>query len=138
MAKDIFHATVKKALEKDGWIITNDPYKLKVLDTNYDIDLGAEKLLAAEKGNQKIAVEVKSFIKLSFAHEFHSALGQYLNYASFLQLQEPTRILYLAIAKHIYSEYFTTPSIAFIVKKFGLRLIVFNPQIEIIETWLEN
>jgi XisH protein len=83
MAKDIFHKTVRTALEKDGWLITNDPYKLKVLETNYDIDLGAEKLLAAEKGNQKIAVEIKSFIKLSFAHEFHGALGQYLNYASY-------------------------------------------------------
>ena len=29
MAKDIFHETVKKALEKDGWTITHDPYRLR-------------------------------------------------------------------------------------------------------------
>jgi len=27
-AKDIYHERVKKALEKDGWTITNDPFKL--------------------------------------------------------------------------------------------------------------
>ncbi|WP_345940538.1 element excision factor XisH family protein [Nostoc sp. UIC 10630] len=26
MAKDVFHQQVKKALIKDGWIITHDPY----------------------------------------------------------------------------------------------------------------
>ncbi|WP_418006399.1 element excision factor XisH family protein [Nostoc piscinale] len=26
-AKDIFHDAVKKGLEKEGWIITNDPLK---------------------------------------------------------------------------------------------------------------
>jgi XisH protein len=30
MAKDIFHNTVKTALQKDGWIITHDPYKLRL------------------------------------------------------------------------------------------------------------
>lgn len=29
MAKDIFHDTVKLALQKDGWTITHDPYRLR-------------------------------------------------------------------------------------------------------------
>jgi hypothetical protein len=28
-AKDIYHDHVKEALEKDGWTITDDPYKLE-------------------------------------------------------------------------------------------------------------
>lgn len=29
-ARDIFHDAVKKALIKDGWTITHDPYKIAV------------------------------------------------------------------------------------------------------------
>lgn len=29
MAKDLFHNTVKTALQKDGWQITHDPYQLR-------------------------------------------------------------------------------------------------------------
>ena len=62
-AKDIFHNTVRSALEKDGWTITHDPLFLKVTSqVKIKIDLGAEKLLAAEKGIHKIVVEVKSFL----------------------------------------------------------------------------
>ncbi|MEY4934423.1 MAG: hypothetical protein RIS64_782 [Bacteroidota bacterium] len=56
MAKDTFHQNVRQALEKDGWEITKDPYKLRALGINYEIDLGAEKLLAAQKEHQKIAI----------------------------------------------------------------------------------
>ncbi len=52
---------VKKALIKDGWTITDDPLTLKFGNTELYVDLGAEKVLAAEKEGQKIAVEVKSF-----------------------------------------------------------------------------
>lgn len=41
------------------WTITHDPYYLndKIKNIRYEIDLGAEKLLAAERGSEKIAVE---------------------------------------------------------------------------------
>jgi XisH protein len=39
------------------------------------IDIGAEKILVAEKGDDKIAVEIKSFISASEISEFHNALG---------------------------------------------------------------
>ncbi|WP_442940688.1 element excision factor XisH family protein [Nostoc sp.] len=53
------------ALEKDAWLITDDPFKLKCGTKDLYIDLGAEKLRAAQKGQQKIAVEIKSFISQS-------------------------------------------------------------------------
>lgn len=63
-ARDIYHDQVRTALEKDGWAVTHDPFRLKWRDKKMYIDLGAERLLAAEKGTQKIAVEVKSFVAL--------------------------------------------------------------------------
>ena len=59
--KDKVHDVVRTALENDGWTITDDPYYVKSFDADYEVDLGAEKLLGATKGLEKIAVEAKSF-----------------------------------------------------------------------------
>ncbi|MFP4123380.1 MAG: element excision factor XisH family protein [Coleofasciculus sp.] len=45
-AKDIYHDTVKNALIKDDWIITNDPLTIEWGKKDLFIDLGAEKLIA--------------------------------------------------------------------------------------------
>lgn len=55
-AKDIYHEIVKQALIKNDWTITDDPLKLTIGGRSLYVDLGAEKLIAAQKGNQKIAV----------------------------------------------------------------------------------
>jgi hypothetical protein len=57
MARDFYHNTVRLALERDGWQITHDPYPVRVEDVGYEIDLGAEMLIAAQKESTKIAVE---------------------------------------------------------------------------------
>jgi hypothetical protein len=56
MAKDIFHNHVKQILINDGWTVTHDPFLVRTKSKTYSfqIDLGAEKLLAAEKGLEKI------------------------------------------------------------------------------------
>ena len=75
MAKDLFHNTVKVALQKDGWHITHDPYQLRSGILDVYIDLAAEEAIAAEKAGRKIAVEVKSFAGSSTISEFHTAHG---------------------------------------------------------------
>ncbi|NQZ79358.1 MAG: fatty-acid oxidation protein subunit alpha, partial [Ekhidna sp.] len=70
---------VKQALENDAWRVTDDPLIVFVKDHNVAIDLGAEKLLFANKGPKKIAIEIKSFTQPSIFYAFHEALGQYLN-----------------------------------------------------------
>mgnify|MGYP001800218885 CR=1 FL=1 len=93
MAKDIFHQQVKNALIKDGWIITDDPLTLRISEAiKVQIDLTDENAIAAERDTEKIAVEIKSFIAGSDISEFHTALGQYLNYVQALEKHEPERI----------------------------------------------
>jgi len=66
-AKDIYHSVVRHALEKEGWTITDDPLVIQIdQKKSVYIDLGAENLLAAEKADKKIAIEIKSFIGKSF------------------------------------------------------------------------
>ncbi|MEO1299275.1 MAG: XisH family protein, partial [Cyanobacteria bacterium J06636_16] len=95
-AKDIFQDAVKRALEKDGWIITDDPLFLRFGGLEMYIDLGAERIFAAERNNEKIAVEVKSFLGPSATTEFNAALGQFLKYQLTLEQVEADRLLYLA------------------------------------------
>jgi len=95
MARDRFHGTVRRALEKDGWLITADPYIVRFDRTAVEIDLAAEQLLAAERTGQKIAVEVKSFLGPSRMYDFHLALGQFLTYRLAIAQHEPARLLYL-------------------------------------------
>jgi hypothetical protein len=61
-ARDRFHDCVRNALIKDGWVITHDPLRLPWGKKDLYVDLGAEQLLAAEKGQRQIAVEIQSFL----------------------------------------------------------------------------
>ena len=135
-AKDIFHAVVRLALEKEGWTITHDPLYLKVDEDKLYLGLGAENnLLAAERYGQKIAVEIKSFLGLSLINDFHQAIGQAWNYKVVLEEQEPNRILYLAIPEDIYEEFFTRRLAQMSVTRMQLNLLVFNPIRQEIVTW---
>jgi len=73
-SKDHFHDVVKAALIKEGWHITHDPLFLDFDNTRVQIDLAGEKLIAAEKDSEKIAVEIKSFLGASTIYEFHLAM----------------------------------------------------------------
>ena len=136
-AKDFFHNAVRLALEKDGWLITDDPLRFIVDTIEFRLDLGAERLLAAEKEGEKIAVEIKSFLGKSAISEFHTALGQTLNYRSVLRKKEPDRILYLAIGKEIYKEFFLIPFIQEIIAEHQLKLLIFEAIKQEIVLWKE-
>lgn len=137
MARDLFHNQVKTALIKDGWTITHDPYSIKISEAiKIQIDLGAENTIAAQRDQEKIAVEIKSFITDSDISEFHGALGQYLNYLQALELKDPERILYLAVPTDTYTEFFRIPFIQISLKRYEVNLIVYNPRKEDIEQWI--
>lgn len=61
-AKDRFHEAVKVALLKDGWTITDEPLTIAIERlSNLYIDLGAEKLLIAEREGQKLSWSLYTF-----------------------------------------------------------------------------
>ena len=135
-AKDIFHDNIKNALIKDGWRITDDPLKLQWGNKDLYVDLGAEKLIAAEKENQKIAVEIKSFIGHSQVADLQQALGQYTLYLDIIEETEPERILYLAIRETTFEDIFTEPIGQILLDKKRLKLIVFDADREEIIQWI--
>jgi hypothetical protein len=137
-ARDAFHDTVLAAIQKDGWKVTHDPYPLQAGSFNLAIDLGAEKVIAAERGTQKIAVEIKSFLGPSKISEFYGALGQFIAYRAALQIQELERVLYLAAPSETYSIFLTTPFIQELIAQNQLYLLIYNLDSQEIERWLPS
>jgi XisH protein len=134
-ARDTYHNQVTQALIKDGWTITHDPLRLQWGRKDMYVDLGAEQLLAAEKGMQKIAVEIKSFSGLSEMDDLEKALGQYILYHDVLQRVEPDRSLYLAVNEAIFVDLFEEPVGTLLIENGRIRLLVFDPQEEVIRRW---
>ena len=135
-AKDLFHEAVRRGLEKDQWIVTDDPLELEWEEVKVKIDLAAERLIAAERGEEKIAVEIKSFIGTSAISDFHTALGQFLNYRIMLEVNEPDRLLYLAVPLETYKTFFQSRFAQVVIERHQLKLIVYEPITEEIVQWI--
>ena len=135
-AKDLYHNTVKTALLKDGWTITDDPLSLEIGGRDLFVDLGAEKLLIADRGSQKIAVEVKSFISPSPVRDLENALGQYILYEDIIAQEYSERILYLAIREEVYLTFFSEPIVQIPLKSRRIKLLVFDETQEVITQWI--
>lgn len=135
MAKDLYHDKFRNALVKDGWNITHDPYPLRVGRIGYEVDFGAEKLLAAEKGNLKIAVELKSFAGPSDINEFHRAVGQFNDYFVALEVVEPDRQLFLGIPDDAWEDFFQEPIIQKSLERIQAKVVVYSVATETIVSW---
>lgn len=137
-AKDIYHDAFVRALQKDGWTITHDPLTIPVEGTNLLIDVGAERVVTAERAGERIAVEIKSFVSLSAVQDLKEAMGQFSLYERALSesSQNVDRILYLAIRKTTYDTVFQTGIGRLAMRSNGLRLIVFDADTEEITSWI--
>lgn len=135
-ARDTYHDPVKRALIKEGWTITNDPLHLKWGRKDMYVDLGASRLLAAQKEERKIAVEIKTFGGRSEMEDLEKALGQYILYFDVLMEVQPDRQLYLALPIWAYESLFVEPLGQLLLKKDRLHLIVFEPNQEVITQWI--
>lgn len=135
MAKDIIHKAVRFALEKDRWIITDDPFTLQTGDISVDIDLAAEKFLVAERGIEKILVEVKSFGNRSLIYDFHTALGQYIDYRGALRDEDIEIDLFLAISEETFRTFERTAFFLRRIRENNVKLLVVNLLTESIVLW---
>jgi len=127
VAKDYFHPVVKAALIQEGWDVTDDPLNITVGGVDMEIDLGAERIIAAERKGKKIAVEVKSFLAgTSAISEFHRALGQFINYRAALKSETPDRTLYLAIPYIAFNTFFQLDFPKSRVEENQVKLLVYD------------
>jgi hypothetical protein len=134
-AKDLYHDCVRNALVKDGWTITHDPYTMTFGQKDVFVDLGAERLLAAEKGSERIAVEIKSFQGASDIRDLEMAIGQYVFYRSLLTRFEPDRKIFLAVPQSVFANTFQEPIARPVLVDQAVAVVTFDPDQEVIVQW---
>jgi len=100
------------------------------------VDLGAKKLLAAERDGQRIAVEIKSFVGKSLVKDWENAIGQYILYFKIISKKEPDRTLYLAITEEIYISFFNEEIVQVVLADGVIKIIVVDTIQEVITRWI--
>jgi hypothetical protein len=136
-ADDTIYLAVKNALIKDGWTITHDPYRIKYGTSNLYVDLGAERpAIAAERGDQMIAVEIKSFLGPSLLHLFEEAVGQFLVYRFALRRTAPERKLYMAVSDQSYTNLRGRELIDGIMAEEDVPVVVIRIDTEEVVQWI--
>ena len=137
-AKDIHHTAFVHALERDGWTVTHDPLTLKVGETDFFVDLGAERFVTAEKGDERIAVEIKSFLNPSPIRDLKEAVGQFVLYEDALRQtpEEADRTLFVAVRESTFATVFQVDAGQMVLANRRMRLIVFDASKEVILEWV--
>jgi len=123
--RDMYHNLVRHALVKEGWVVTHDPYVL-LADPKLAVDLGAERTIAAERGQEKIAIEIKSFRGASQVADLQEAIGQYSMYQIFLRRQDPGRVLYLAVPAYTLDDILSREVGQATIEELKINLIIYS------------
>ena len=135
-AKDLIHDAVREAHKNDGWKITHEPYTIEYETIKLSADLAAEPMLAAERGEQKIVVEIKSFVGRSPVQDLKLALGQYNLYIAYLEILAPERQLYLAVNERTYQEFFEQAAVQVALQRYDVKIIVVDVERKEIKQWI--
>jgi hypothetical protein len=134
--KDRIHEAVKNALVKEGWTVTDDPFRIVYEDADLYADLRIVKTEADTTVQRALIIEIKSFAGASPLHSLETALGQYELYRIYLQSVAPEDRLYLAISLTTYEEQFTRPAFAIIIQEKSLPLLVVDIEHEEVARWI--
>lgn len=136
-ADDVIKPAVVNALVKDGWTITHDPYRIEVGTDNLYVDVAAERiLLGAERGVERVAIEVKSFLAPSILREFQLALGQFMLYQSAMRRTDPDRKLIVAVSDAVYANLTARTAVGLVLHDQNVPLVVIKLETEEVVRWI--
>lgn len=143
--RDAGHAAVKRALVKNGWRITADPYIIAFDEFSLFVDLGAAKrfaeadpgqFIALQRSDTRIVVEIKEFRGKSVMTDLERAVGQYVLYRIALRRNNLEHEVYLAITTTVYDDLFTKPAGIAVIEDVPMKLIVVDPHTQEIVRWI--
>ena len=137
-ARDAIHETVKEAVIKDGWEVTDDPYVISYGDRFLFVDLGANSFIGVRQGSKQIAIEIKQFRGQSQVTDLEQAIGQYSLYRILLNQIDPERDLYLAISETTYNDIFDEPIGKLAIAEIPLKLVIVDVNNKEITQWIPS
>ncbi len=135
--KDRVHDLVRRLLEEAGWVVTHDPLYLRLGDRKTYVDLGAETAIGAQRGDRKIAVEIKSFLGVAVMSELEKAIGQFIIYRGILSVRDPERETFVALPSDAYQSLLNNIEGQSIIASCALKMILFDDAKEVIVQWIE-
>ncbi len=136
-ARDRYHQELKNALEGEGWTVTDDPFYVGIGSTNVQIDIGAERLVIAEKEAEQVAIEIKTFRHPSLVTDLYDAVGQYICYRFILNERNSGRTLFLAMPKKTYKRLEDEPILR-IFEVENIHLVIYDEKNETIQQWIKQ
>jgi hypothetical protein len=136
--KDKIHESVVIALEKEGWLVTNDPLIIQSGGTTFKMDLGAEKFILATKNTEQIAIEIKSLTKISLIYDFYEIFGQYIFYRDALNDEQINRVLYLAISNISWKRIQKKPFLLKRIAQYEINIVIVDTNFQSILKWISN
>ncbi|MCP2732227.1 XisH family protein [Limnofasciculus baicalensis] len=141
--RDRIHDTVKQALIKDGWEITDDPYIIDYGERILYADLGIAdgrqingKFLGVQSGKSRIIIEIKEFRGRSKIADLEQAIGQYVLYRLLLAKIAPSREIYLAVPTTVYEEIFSEEIGQVVINDLPMKLLVVQLETEEVKQWI--
>lgn len=135
-ALDYCHPHVVRALEKDGWQVSDRPVKVDTANRTVYIDLEATRRI---NGNRQHIVlgEIKCFPdRNNTTREIYIALGQYLIYRAVLAERGFGVPIYLAIPELVFETVFDS-TVHRAIRDNRIKLLVVNLESETVVRWIE-
>jgi hypothetical protein len=133
-AKDRYHDTVIRALQKAGWTLITEQVAIIVEDRRLWIDIRASK----QAEHRAILIEVKGFEGMPSPIEYlANAAGKYAMYRAALDYLRIDVPLYMAVPDAAYHGILSEAIGKQTLKHNQVRLLVFDPEREEIVTWID-
>lgn len=137
--QDRDHHIVIQALKAAGWTVTHPQgIATRFAGKRGTVDIGAE-IYEAEKGNRKIAVEVKNYPPTGngVMGEFQRNVGQHLMYKEWFEENEPDREVYTAIPKATYDGFLSNQESQHFLRKHEIKMFTYNPDSQTLDKWID-
>ncbi len=138
-ARSRHHNTVREAIHRDGWTITQDPFPLSPRHRREadDADV-APTLIAAERNGRRIAIEIATLQGASPTADLREAAGRFVVTRALLQAADPNRQLYLAVSRRVYDRVFTGAPGEQVAAGLPLPLLVFQELPPEVRRWIDR
>ncbi|MEO8609978.1 MAG: element excision factor XisH family protein [Chloroflexota bacterium] len=134
-AFDQCHDQVARAIQKEGWQIEDEPFRLLVPPRVGFVDLRVSR---GQNGHfeQLMLIEVKCFPdEDSTTRDLYVSIGQDLVYRAMIAELDLPEVLYLAVPQPIFETIFDQ-SVMWVINESKIRLVIVNLETETIVQWI--
>lgn len=136
-AIDLCEPQVINALQKDGWIVTHQPFAIRIDRKRGGYIYADLRLQNANQSESIIVVEVKCFDSTrTHLEDFYQAIGQCTVYTNALALNNIDTPVFLSIPDTIYQTFFQQTLIQSVIKTMQIQMVVIDLQKEEIVQWV--